>query len=146
MNVIYLFKYIWYRNYQFNLKSWSDPTWAMSQALVGLTIVFIMNGFTLVSLIETFTGFRVMHYLIYLPRPWIAVALLSIHVAILTYWIQGGRYKQVVAEFEAFERDAPRDRRIRMTVLSWGYQAVSVILFVLAFLLFYLSVHHSRHG
>lgn len=120
------YRYLYYRLYSWNMKSWGDKDLPQWNALFGVSFMMFLNlgllGFLLQLLgVNIFLRDE-------LPKKELIIIMLSLFVVNYFLFIHRGNYRSTVKELK---KEPPEKRRIN-TILIWLYVILSFALFVLS--------------
>lgn len=121
-----IYRYLYYRLYSWNLKTWGEKDLPQWNALFGLSFMMFLNlgllGFLLQLLgVNIFLRDE-------LPKKELIILMLSLFVVNYFLFIHRGNYRSIVKELK---KEPPEKRRIN-TILIWLYVILSFALFVLS--------------
>jgi len=121
--MIKIYKYLYYRLYTWNLKSWGENELPQFNALFGVSFMMLLNIGILAALVELL-GFNV--FVDDTPKKEIIV--LGTIVLILNYfWLVHKRnYKRIENEY----KNEPKKKRLKNTILLWLYFLFSFLIFI----------------
>lgn len=121
-----IYRYLYYRLYSWNLKTWGEKDLPQWNALFGVSFMMFLNlgllGFLLQLLgVNIFLRDE-------LPKKELIIIMLSLFVVNYFLFIHRGNYRSTVKELK---KEPPEKRRIN-TILIWLYVILSFALFVLS--------------
>lgn len=121
-----IYRYLYYRLYSWNLKTWGEKDLPQWNALFGVSFMMFLNlgllGFLLQLLgVNIFLRDE-------LPKKELIIIMLSLFVVNYFLFIHRGNYRSIVKELK---KEPPEKRRIN-TILIWLYVILSFALFVLS--------------
>lgn len=121
-----LYRYLYYRLYSWNLKTWGEKDLPQWNALLGVSFMMFLN-LGLLGLLLQLLGVNIF-LRDELPKKEIVIIMLSLFVVNYFLFIHKGNYRSIVKELK---KETPEKRRTN-TMLIWLYVILSFILFVLS--------------
>lgn len=118
-----LYKYLYYRLYSWNLKTWGESDLPQWNALFGVSFMMFLN-LGLVGLLLQFFGVNVF-LRSELPKKELITLMLCLFIVNYFLFIHKGTFKSIVKELK---KEPPPKRRIN-TILLWLYVTLSFALF-----------------
>jgi len=119
-----LYKYLYYRLYTWNLKTWGENDLPQWNALFGVSFMMFLN-LGLFAFFFHFMGFNIF-LRNELPKKELVIIMLSLFILNYFLFIHKGKYKAIKKEFI---KDSPQKRKMN-TVLLWLYVVFSFALFI----------------
>ena len=116
-----LYKYMYYRLYAWNLRTWGESDGPHFNALFGVSFMMFVNLFIIVGIfsiigINTTTGTA--------PRVGAVISLTAL-VAVNYFWlVHKGKYIQIAKDYEG----EPKKKGLRNAVLLWLYVVLSFVI------------------
>lgn len=119
-----IYKYLFYRLYSWNLKTWGENDLPQWNALFGVSFMMFLNlGFF--GLLLQFFGVNIF-LRNELPKKEVVIIMLSLFVLNYFLFIHKGNYRSITKELK---KESPKNRRAN-TVLIWLYFVLSLALFI----------------
>lgn len=118
-----LYKYLYYRLYSWNLKTWGESDLPQWNALFGVSFMMFLN-LGLVGLLLQFFGVNVF-LRSELPKKELITLMLCLFIVNYFLFIHKGTYRSIAKELK---KEPPQKRRIN-TILLWLYVTLSFALF-----------------
>ncbi len=124
--MIKLYKYLYYRLYSWNLKTWGESDMPQWNALLGVSFMMFLN-LSLLGILIQFLGLNIFSKND-LPKKEIIILMLGLFVLNYFLFIQKAKYLTLIKELK---KETPKKRRMN-TVLLWLYIILSfaLVLFV----------------
>ncbi len=121
-----LYRYLYYRLYSWNLKTWGEKDLPQWNALFGVSFMMFLN-LSLLGLLLQFLGVNI--FLRYeLPKKELIIIMLSLFVINYFLFIHKSNYRSIVKEL----KKEPLEKRKTNTIFIWLYVILSFALFVLS--------------
>lgn len=116
-----LYKYLYYRLYSWNLKTWGKNDLPQYNAMLGVSFMMILNFgiiagiFDMLGIINIFIE----------KTPTKEIILFFLMVTILNYFwlVHNGKYKQIAKKY----KNEPENKRTRNVILLWLYVIASFV-------------------
>jgi hypothetical protein len=121
-----IYRYLYYRLYSWNLKTWGEKDLPQWNALFGVSFMMFLN-LGLLGFLLQFLGVNIF-LRDELPKKELIIIMLSLFVVNYFLFIHRGNYRSTVKELK---KEPPEKRRIN-TILIWLYVILSFALFVLS--------------
>lgn len=119
-----IYKYLFYRLYSWNLKTWGENDLPQWNALFGVSFMMFLN-LGLFGLLLQFFGVNIF-LRNELPKKEVVIIMLSLFVLNYFLFIHKGNYRSITKELK---KESPKNRRAN-TVLIWLYFVLSLALFI----------------
>ena len=115
-----LYKYLYYRLYAWNLKTWGLQDIPQWNALLGVSAMIFLNLFTIAGVLDIL-GTNIIDNL---SKNEIIV-IINIILVINYFWlVHNGRYKRIAEKY----KDEPKNKRLRNAILLWLYVIMSFVI------------------
>lgn|ERR1035437_2075537 len=128
VDVVKPYKYLYYRIYSWNLRTWGESDLPRFNALIAVSFLIVLNFYIAMGFIGNVLGTD-----IFTAIRWdnIDVVVLGTLVGAVSYFIliRNDNYKEIVKQFEKEERNM----RIRNLILCVAYVTASFVLFFCMF-------------
>ena len=121
--MIKLYRYLYYRLYTWNLKTWGENDYPHWNALFGVSFMMFLN-LSLIGLLLQFFGVNIF-LLNELPKREIIIIMLCLFVLNYFSFLHKAHYKTITKELK---KETPEKRKTN-TILLWVYVMLSFILF-----------------
>lgn len=108
-----LYKYLYYRLYTWNLKTWGESDFPQYNALFGVSFMMFLN---LVFIAGIFDIFGLKGILRPAPKNAIIIVIVTI-IAINYFWLVKGKYRIIAKGF----KNETKNKRLRNALLLWLY-------------------------
>lgn len=108
------FKYLYYRLYTWNLKTWGENDGPQWNAAIGVSFMMILNIGILAAIIDII-GIDIIKKKV--PKIELIILTLSVFLINYFYLVHKGKYKKIASEF----KDESKSQRLRMTFVLWLY-------------------------
>lgn len=113
-----LYRFLYYRLYNWNLKTWGKKDLPQWNALFGVSFMMFVNLGIIAGILDIL-GLKI--FVEDTPKKEIAFALLALLTANYFWLVHNGKYKQIAKEFNK----EPKDKRTRNIILLWLYVVAS---------------------
>lgn len=145
----WLFRYLFYRQYQLNLGSadqprwlrlWGeDPVWASMSGYTAVWACQFMNVFSIIDFVDDFSGLKMVDKFInrWDTLEFVGIALISFIVSILFTFGPRQHVEQILAEFKGFDDK----EKLRRDLYLWIYVIGSFLIFLISFMANPVSWH-----
>ena len=121
-----IYKYLYYRLYSWNLKTWGENDIPQWNALFGVSFIMCLN-LGLLGLLLQLLGVNIF-LRDELPKKELIIIMIILFVVNYFQFIHRGNYRSTVKELQ---KEPPKKRRIN-TFLIWAYVLLSFALFILS--------------
>jgi len=121
-----LYRYLYYRLYSWNLKTWGEKDLPQWNALFGVSFMMFLN-LSLLGLLLQFLGVNIF-LRDELPKKELIIIMLSLFVINYFLFIHKSNYRSIVKEL----KKEPLEKRKTNTIFIWLYVILSFALFVLS--------------
>ncbi len=115
-----LYRYLYYRLYSWNLKTWGESDLPQFNALFGVSFMMFVNIGFIAGILDVL-GLRI--FVEDTPKNEIIFTMLVILVANYFWLVHNGKYKQIAKEL----KKEPKNKRTRNVILLWLYVIVSFV-------------------
>ena len=128
-----LYKYLYYRLYAWNLRTWGESDMPQFNAMLGVSFMMGLN-FSVVLGIFDIMGFKTLAG----DNPKMGLVLMVTLIVVNYFWlVSRGRYLQIAKEYKA----EPKKKRTKNAILLWIYVILSWVIVISEFV-----VAHKLHG
>lgn len=121
-----IYRYLYYRLYSWNLKTWGEKDIPQWNALFGVSFMMFLN-LGLLGLLLQLLGVNIF-LRDELPKKELVIIMISLFVLNYFLFVHKGNYRSIVKELK---KEPPEKRRAN-TILIWLYVILSFALFVLS--------------
>lgn len=121
-----IYRYLYYRLYSWNLKTWGEKDIPLWNALFGVSFMMFLN-LGLLGLLLQLLGVNIF-LRNELPKKELVIIMISLFVLNYFLFVHKGNYRSIVKELK---KEPPEKRRAN-TILIWLYVILSFALFVLS--------------
>ena len=121
-----IYRYLYYRLYSWNLKTWGEKDIPQWNALFGVSFMMFLN-LGLLGLLLQLLGVNIF-LRDELPKKELVIIMISLFVLNYFLFVHKGNYRSIVKELK---KESPEKRRAN-TILIWLYVILSFALFALS--------------
>jgi hypothetical protein len=116
-----LYRYLYFRLYSWNLRTWGESDLPQFNALFGVSFMMFVNVGVIAGILDTI-GLNIFHE----KAPMKEILLFGfIILAINYFWlVHDGKYKQLAKDY----KNESKNKRFRNTLLLWLYVVMSFVL------------------
>jgi len=116
-----LYRYLYYRLYSWNLKTWGESDLPQFNALFGVSFMMFVNLGIIAGILDMI-GFNI--FFENTPKKEIIITMLAV-LAINYFWlVHNGKYKQIAKGY----KNESKNKRLRNTLLLWLYVVMSFVI------------------
>ena len=119
MAMMRLYKYLYYRLYSWNLKTWGEKDLPQWNALIGVSFMMILNFGIIAGIIDMFGIVDI--FIEETPKKELVLFYLVVTVFNYFWLVHNGKYRQIAKEY----KNEPKDKRSRRALLLWLYVIMS---------------------
>jgi len=123
MAMIEIYKYLYYRLYTWNLRSWGESELPQFNALFGVSFMVYMNV-GIIAIVLELIGFKIFID----DTPKLLIVTLGTLILVVNYFwlVHNRKYKKIENKY----KNEPKERRLKKTILLWLYFLFSFLIFI----------------
>ncbi|MDD3321624.1 MAG: hypothetical protein PHS59_09290 [Paludibacter sp.] len=117
-----LYRYLYYRLYSWNLKTWGEKDLPQWNALFGVSFMMGLNLGIIAGLIDMIGVVNI--FVENTPKKGIIIFAFVILVANYFWLVHNGKYRQIAKEY----KNEPKNKKLRSTLFLWLYVVISFVI------------------
>ncbi len=118
-----LYRYLYYRLYSWNLKTWGEKDLPQWNALFGVSFMMGLNLGIIAGIIDMIGVVNI--FVENTPKKEIIFFAFAILVANYFWLVYNGKYRQIAKEY----KNEPKNKKLQNTLFLWLYVIVSFVIF-----------------
>jgi hypothetical protein len=117
-----LYKYLYYRLYSWNLKTWGESDLPQYNAMLGVSFMMILNFSIIAGILDMFGIVNI--FVEETPKKELVLFFFAVTVLNYFWLVHNGKYKQLGKKY----KNESKNVRLRNTLLLWLYVVLSFVI------------------